>query len=174
MDCHISHCILLHFTQTSEIVRGVTVVALVTRFIAAKRGEETFLKHSLLPHRHIAWKCIGLDCLHCLSFICILFDCFVIFCIYAVNQSFEFSLKWPRYKTVANRLNAKPSKKRRKAAPGAVRSKESIAMGRVELEIPINNSPPLWPRNQNLLCIITFTIIITVTKPQHQDPPVYN
>ena len=63
MDCHISHSILLHFTRTSEIVREVTVVALVTRFIAAKRGEETFLKHSLLPRHHIAWKCIGLSAL---------------------------------------------------------------------------------------------------------------
>ena len=114
MDCHISHSILLHFTQTSEIVRGVTVVALVTRFIAAKRGEGDISETFFAPSSSYCMEMYWTVCLHCLSFICILFDCFVIFCIYAVNQRFEFSLKWTRYKTVANRLNAKPSKKRKK------------------------------------------------------------
>ena len=75
MDCHISHSILLHFTQTSEIVRGVTVVALVTRFIAAKRGEgdisETFFAPSSSYCMEMYWT------------VCIVFPSFV-FCLTAL------------------------------------------------------------------------------------------
>ena len=71
MDCHISHSILLHFTRTSEIVREVTVVALVTRFIAAKRGggegdiSETFFAPSSSYCMEMYWT------------VCIVFPSFV-------------------------------------------------------------------------------------------------